>query len=60
MKKKGFYKIVATTSAVSSTDWVVDTINSIIKVCKLCDTSGSFVLYFIYDMVLASSTCEVL
>ena len=37
-------------SAVSSTDWGVDMIN---KICKLRDTSGSFVLCFIHDMVLS-------
>ena len=33
-------------------------INSISKLCKLRDTSGSFVLYFIYGMVLVSSMYE--
>ena len=44
-------------SAVSSTDWGVDMIN---KICKLRDTSGSFVLYFVYDMVFMNSTYEVI
>ena len=37
---------ITSTSAVSSTDWVVDT-----KLCKLRDTSGSFALYFMYECV---------
>ena len=36
-------------SAVSSTDWVVNTTN---KLCKLRDTSGSLVLYFVYECVV--------
>ena len=47
------YKIATNTSAVSSADWVVDT-----QLWNLRDMSGSgsFVLYFICDLVLMNST----
>ena len=39
-----FCKSIRSTSAVSSTDWVTDTINTIDKLCKLTHTSAACVL----------------
>ena len=40
----------------SSTDWVVDTINSVNKLCKLRDTSGALVLSLLCKMAFVNST----